>query len=374
MPTYIGQKLDFLMNLTNTRNSALAKALNFSNSHISRIRSGERGLPQKQPFTQPAGAYFARNLTEPYQQKAAADTICPGRTWPKNQADAAALIASWLEDDSHLSPAPAKRARAEKAGPRCFFGNAGKREAVEFFLSQLCARDKPPALLLHSDEDMTWLTEDGAFARRWGELLSQYLAKGGHIRIVHSVGRSLGEMLEALEKWAPLYMLGEIEPWYCPRVRDGIYHRTLFIARGHSAIVSHSVGAHTEKALNLLLDNVPAVHALEGEFADYLALCKPLMDVYRPGSVQGLRYQLDRFQGSPEELLSGTLPQGGALLAKEGVGAFLLPPVPTGPVFHITEPQMAASVCEYLRRLPHQTPPHEAMATAEAYLTMLKGS
>ena len=350
MPTYIGQKLDFLMSLTNTRNSALAKALNFSNSHISRIRLGERGLPQKQPFAEPAGAYFARNLTEPYQQKAAADTIRPGKPWPQSQADAAALIAAWLGDTSHSVPAPVKRSKADRTGPRYFYGNAGKREAVEFFLSRLCAMNRPPVLLLHSDEDMTWLTEDAAFARRWAELLTQYLTRGGKIRIVHSIGRSLGEMLDGLQKWAPLYMRGKIESWYCPRVRDGIYHRTLFIAHGHSAITSLSIGEHTENTVNLFLDNLPAVRALEGEFDDFIALCKPLMDVYRADSDKQLRYQLDLFQGSAGALLSGNLPEGATLLAKEDIGAFLFPPVPNGPVFHIAEPRMVASICEYLTR------------------------
>ena len=48
------EKLDLLMSLTGTSNSALGRALSYDPSYISRVRAGKRGLPRRQPFLQPA--------------------------------------------------------------------------------------------------------------------------------------------------------------------------------------------------------------------------------------------------------------------------------------------------------------------------------
>lgn len=298
----IAQKLDLLMKVTNTQNSTLGRALSFDPSYIGRIRGGKRGLPKHQPFIEPAAAFFVRNIREAYQQSTIADAVCPGRPWPKDDKEAKSLLISWLSrsdsvgDDpigkilTGLSSLPMKRPALQKAeyfpaiqtksNAMFYYGSAGKRDAVEAFLGELCASDAPVTLLLYSDEDMGWLYEDAAFAKRWATLLTEFISNGGHIKIIHTVSRGIGEMLEAVQKWLPLYASGAIEPFYYPKIRDGVYRRTLFIACGHSAIISNSVGSHTQEALNILIHDVGAVHALEVEFKDYFSLCKPLMQVF----------------------------------------------------------------------------------------------
>lgn len=56
------EKLDILMKITDTRNSALAKALSFDPSYIGRIRTGKRGIPKHMPFVEPAAAFFQKIL------------------------------------------------------------------------------------------------------------------------------------------------------------------------------------------------------------------------------------------------------------------------------------------------------------------------
>ena len=79
-------------------------------------------------------------------------------------------------------------------------------------------------------------------------------------------------------KWVPLYMTGMIETYYCPRLRDGIYRRTLFVAEGEAALVSHTVGDTEKPMLNMFIREHAAVQALAGEFFAFLALCRPLIE------------------------------------------------------------------------------------------------
>lgn len=294
------EKLDFLMRLTNAQNSALGRAVLIDASTISRLRSGKRELPKKQNYLQPMSVYFAKHITEAYQMKAAAEAICPGQAWPKDQKIASSLLFNWMLDESAARDrsisrlltgistfnfpsmdAPLPSASPNKDARRFYYGNAGKREAVVAFLSTVAEAAKPRTLLLNSNESMDWLSEDVAFAKQWALLLGKVIARGNRIRIIHTVKRAHNEMIEAFEKWMPLYMTGAIEPYYYPRIRDDVYRRTLFIAPELAAVESSSAGTNTQTALNQYIDDKQAVAALTDEFQNYFALCLPLMRIFK---------------------------------------------------------------------------------------------
>lgn len=100
--------------------------------------------------------------------------------------------------------------------------------------------DQPQTLLLFFDEKMNWLTGDSAYTARWAAALTEVLATGNRIRIVHTVTRNVDEMILGVVKWLPIYMTASIEPLYYPGSRDDLFQRTLFIAPSTAAIVANS--------------------------------------------------------------------------------------------------------------------------------------
>ena len=295
----IAKKLDFLMRLTGTQNNTLGKALSFDASYISRLRLGKRSLPRNRDLIQPLAAFFAKNIKLPGQKAVLAQRICPDAAWPQNLAEQIQLLAQWMSEpasptdeydldmldidfEKDMKKYQKNAARAEE--PECttefFYGNAGKRQGVEKFLSELCELNTPISLLLHSDENMQWLYEDANFTKRWAQLLMTIIAQGGKITIVHTIRRNIEELVEAIKKWVPIYMTGKIETYYCPRIRDNIFRRTLFIAQKHSALISQSI-TNTKKAMvNILIRDKAAVNAVEDEYFDFLAICRPLIKIY----------------------------------------------------------------------------------------------
>jgi len=319
MKHLIADKLNFLMKATGTRNNVLSRALAFDASHISRIRNGERGLPSHREFILPAAGFFARAVRTASQKKVLAAQLCPGKPWPESLEDATLLLAAWLGEGRQINheelnhylgktdpdgiPANGTGASAEAYVTNYYPGNEGKRQCVIRFLTDLVMADEPVTLLLHSEERMEWIYENPEFAKQWGMLLIKLLQRGSRIVIVHTINRSFEEMVEAVSKWAPLYAAGTIEPYYASRLRDNVFQRTLFIAKGKSAILAHSTGNPGVNRLNILTTDPMAVNSLEQEFNDFLAMCQPLMQIFTPSSFLKIIPVLGTFRKAKDGLM-----------------------------------------------------------------------
>jgi hypothetical protein len=362
-------KLDFLMNLTGSKNNALSKAVSFDPSYVSRIRNGSRSMPRSPQFVEQAASYFSKRVMTDEQQELLASELCPGSALPSDKDELQMLIADWLyqvpdkkpdsvrdflagfsragrisdsmafSQASSLSAADQAEALHRQIGilrqiggeNGYFYGNEGKRQAVELFLGTLCESGKAYDLLLFSDEEMSWLYEDPVFAKRWAMLLFKLLTTGSRIRIPHNITRDSNEMFEAVRKWIPLYMTGAIEPYYYPRLRDGVYRRSLFIAPGHSALISTSIGSGTNGMLNLIIRDKQAIEALVREFNNYLGLCRPLMQIYNTASAESCIAARLKFTRQPGETLTAqslpsafTMPQGMVRTLRQTIGSPLL--------------------------------------------------
>ena len=312
------EKLDFLMNITKTSNSLLGQRVNLDSSHISRIRRGQRGPLKDDAILALMADYFARHCTEDYQRKAMADALKINNAVDVSELDL--YIKEWLMDkkqknvksiEDFLNDFNTTRTRPEAvqveqrngldASPSTdeisvYYGIAGKRQAAEYFLYDVIAKNQPQTLLLYSDETTDWMTEDHEFAVKWSRLMICVLSKGNKIKIIHTVSRNLDEMLSAISQWMPLYMTGAIEPYYYPKKRDGLFKKTLFISPGVSAVVASSVGNMAAQAANLLIRNEHAITAFTAEFNQYLNQCKPLMRIFSSKDVNSYFDTLTEFE------------------------------------------------------------------------------
>ena len=297
----ITKKLDFLMYLTNIKNNTLANAIHFDPSFISRIRNGKRGISKYGFFIERVANYFARIIKEPHQKNILSQRILNGAQWSENVDESAKILTEWLTsgeefsfEDTKIIKSPTIEIKNNES-VKFFYGNEGKRASVEEILKNICDLDNPPTLLLSSDENMKWLYEDKNFSLRWANYLKKFSSNGGKIKIIHNIKRDVGEMLEAIKKWLPLYTMKAIEPYYCPKVRDNIYRRTIFIAQNHSALISNSIGDTQREMLNLIINDINAVRALENEFNDYLSICRPLLKFFNAQNIEELFQTFDNF-------------------------------------------------------------------------------
>lgn len=337
------------MSLTRTTNGGLALHTFLDASHISRLRRGERKPAKKENYVRIMASYLGKRCVEDYQRQALLDALGARASVFEDPENLTELVYRWLlderfrgaagageaaanspagfrfrgrapEEDGRLQDLLTKGRGASRGAPggascdvspgmRVYYGIDGKREAVVAFLSLVLNAEKPGTLLLFSDEDFGWVSEDPAFAVQWAKLMSQVIMKGNRIKMIHTVSRHLDEMLEGLVKWMPLYMTGAIEPYYYPKKRDGVFNRSLFVAPGTAAVTSTSVGDMTDKAANFLMADAKAVEAITHEYENYFRLCRPLMRIFGPREHLVYLGTLREFEGESADamMMTGSL-------------------------------------------------------------------
>jgi len=297
------EKLDLLMNITNTKNSSLAHYLNLDPSYISRLRRGERKFPKNIEYIEMISSYFSKTLKveSEEERKAYREYITQ---WLRNDNDESveSLLIKYVDLENTNNQNYKKTETTDKVNKNndfeVYFGIEGKRKAVLKFLNLVLLENKPQTLLLFSDENLSWLIEDISFFREWSVLMHKIIERGNQIDIIHTVTRNYDEMLSAIRGWMPFYLTGLVKPYYYPKKRDGVFQRTLFIAPNTMAIEATSVSYSIENNANILTFDKKAIEALKREYLDYKALCKPLAEIFTEKTNIQYYMRLFKFQKS----------------------------------------------------------------------------
>lgn len=347
------EKFDALMKVAEVSNSLLGKNVNMNPSHIGRLRSGVRPLAKRHEYLTAMCRYLSGRIRQDYQRDALRQLTGIGSEALSSPQDTALYLEQWLtgseKGSQRLSSGSTLFTGSGERLSGFLYGNAGKRKAVEQFFTLILQAEKPRTLLLFSDEDMSWLYEDSAFALRWAELFRQVIARGNQVRIIHTVSRDMNEMLEAVRKWLPLYMSGSIEPYYYPRLRDGVFRRTLFLAPDIAAVASSSVGRETDGMLNLFVTDRSALEALTREYEHYFALCRPLLRIFTgSNSLQKALEILPGVEEWPKPKGFDALLEDTRFFMREDAGIILAKATPPELAFLITDQNLLRAFWDYM--------------------------
>lgn len=294
-------KLDFIINLTNTQNNKIAQASSIDASHVSRLRSGSRRLPKNPKFLKPMAEYFIKHITTEEQKKHFADTLKLDGGYPKSSKEAVKLLVNWFSDDrasannyieSFLKDFGKKHESSINISEtyainsfiptysNYYFGIQGKKNAMMRLLREIIFHPGPATLYIFSDEVISWISDDDMYASAWTYSLAAIAQTGKTIVVIHSMRKDLNSMFKSIARWVPIYLTGNLKPYYCPKARDGLLHRTLLVSPEVGAVISSSVGDKYDDMLNIYIRDKQALSALHLEFTNLLALCKPVMKAY----------------------------------------------------------------------------------------------
>jgi hypothetical protein len=81
------------------------------------------------------------------------------------------------------------------------------------------------------------------------------LKRGVRLRVIHDLGQSPSALLRLFEKWMPLYLTGQVQPYFCRCPRDVRFSVSMFIAGQKAAVTSMCVTSALPIAQYQFTDN-----------------------------------------------------------------------------------------------------------------------
>ena len=154
-----------------------------------------------------------------------------------------------------------------------------KEGELNFFKATVLSKSKED-IFMCSDMPMEDMADDTAFAKKWMFAIAMCLKKGHHLNIIHNLDRPLKEMMLGLESWIPIYMTGQISPYYLKDNKNNVYNHLNYVS-GTVALTGECIKGYHNKGMYYLTTNKNEIKYYKEKSDLLLKKAKPLMEIYR---------------------------------------------------------------------------------------------
>ena len=300
------ENFNALIDVMDVSVAKLCRYTNYDPSTIFRFRSGARQPAEPEQFAAAVASYLSREMDTEQQRQVAAELLgCPAgeladraaycrrvQEWllgshpPRentvsrfltklDEFDLNEYIRSIHFDELKVPTVPFQLpARCTYTGLRQMMDSE-----LDFMKAAVLSRSMEP-VFMYSDMPMTEMAKDAEFPKKWMFGMAMLLKKGLKLQIIHNIDRSLPEMMLGLESFIPMYMTGQIEPYYFKTPQGGVFLHFLRVS-GTAALSGEAVAGHHSEGKYYLTNNRAEVAYYRRRADALLENAKPLMDIYR---------------------------------------------------------------------------------------------
>ena len=327
--------LNALIKQLDIRVTVLAKALSFDPSHISKILSGQRRPGHILDFTQSVGSYIARICTDGQHTADLAKLIgCDENQLdtPRAVSDA---VTKWLSSNTELSQENPLGAFLDKLEsfsldeyinaihfndiklPTTPFQlptnktyttlDGMKKCELDFIKATVLSKSRQD-VILYSDMPLAEMAKDEDFAKKWMFGTAMMLKKGLKMHFIHNVHRPFNEMMLGLESNIPMYMTGQIAPYYLAVPTDKIFTHIIKVS-GAAAMEGSAIAGYQSEGEYHLTKSDDKIRFYRRKAERLLKKASPLMDIYRSDRKEEYRDAMKRsWQSGDRMTVSAPLP------------------------------------------------------------------
>ena len=305
-PVFNGQKLDILLRELDINISRLAAFLHYDPSYLSKIRTGKRNPAHQQQFVEKVCEYVIANYKDEQDRKKVVyliqcneDELADSSSYRRklrewlnsSMPDGVDYVSAFLRkvdsfnlDDYiraiHFDSFKVPKVPFQLPVSRHYYGLKEMREGELDFLKHTVLSKSMKPLYICSDMPVEDMAADEDFAKKYMFGLAMVLKKGLHIHIIHDVERPMKDMMLGLENWVPLYMTGQISPYYLKGVQNRVYSH-LHYCSGKVAMTGDCISGHHDLAHYYLTSRKEEVSISQKNMEFLLKKAHPLMDIYR---------------------------------------------------------------------------------------------
>jgi len=305
-------------------NNELARLLSYDPSHISRILGGSRKPSDLPYFLSEVSNYLGRKFFDSAQASiimsmVGYEGICESpeelsgiilRWLGQPHSKRSPQIAHFLDqlDDFDLNDFKASIHFDEikvpvmpfqLQGSKTYTGLKEMMQSELDFIKYAVLSKSDEDIILYSDMPMEEMSKDADFARKWMMGMALLIRKGLHLQMIHDVHRPLPEMLLGLEGWIPMYMTGQVHPYYLKEQTNQHFMHFLRSA-GTVAISGEAIYGKHENGRYIVTKNKSDVAYYRQRARDLLHRASPLMEIYKSDRIEEFHKDLGRiFDNAP---------------------------------------------------------------------------
>lgn len=297
-----------LISALNINLARLSQYTNYDTSSIFRIRNGSRNPGDSDRFAAAIASFVSRETRAASEISAVAELIGCDADEIRDLPIRYARIKSWLLEQ------PAQEAESgsvaeflskldefdlneyikiirfnelkvpsvpfQLPSSRTYFGLKEMMESELDFLKATVLSKSASPVTMYSDMPMKEMAKDPEFPKKWMFGMAMMLKKGLHLNQIHNLDRSFDEMMLGLESWIPMYMTGQISPYYFKNAQNNIFLHFLKVS-GVAALSGEAITGYHADGRYYLTKSKREMEYYQKRADEMLKNAYPLMDIYR---------------------------------------------------------------------------------------------
>lgn len=325
------ENLNELINILKININEMSRYITFDSSHISRIRYGKAKPSDPIEFSNKICNYIVTKYPTDSKLKLLSILNCTNKdiedndklflllhNWLTNNKTNKNYINDFLNnlDDFNLNDyikvikfdelkipnIPFYRVKTKN-----YYGiEEMKNGELDFFKGTVLSKTMED-IFMCSDMPMEDMSKDTDFGKKWMFAIAMSLKKGLHLNIIHNLNRPFNEMMLGLESWIPIYMTGQVSPYYFKDNKNNIYEQLNYVS-GSCALTGECIKGNHNKGKYYLTGNSKEVEYYKEKSRLLLKKANSLMDIYNDfDNYQHFLVKDSKVNGNRKRFLS-TLP------------------------------------------------------------------
>lgn len=172
-----------------------------------------------------------------------------------------------------------------KAKTKHYYGiEEMKQGELNFFKGTVLSKSRED-IFMCSDMPMEDMAKDIDFGKKWMFAIAMCLKKGHHLNIIHNLDRPFNEMMLGLESWIPIYMTGQISPYYLSNLKNNVYNHLNYVSAA-VALSGECINGFHNKGMYYLTTNKNEIEYYKEKSDLLLKKARPLMEIYRESNIK----------------------------------------------------------------------------------------
>ena len=302
----LGSNLKILMDAAEISNTELARAICFDPSYISCIISGKPRPLDLRKFISDTACYISSKAKNADIIPAFADVFGCGEEELSDEARRMELISGFLgsRQDDHGTDVRMLLERVDEfdldqyiktlsledlnstipegileTEKKIYYGTREVMQSELDFVYKTVASDSMQDIILYTDIPIEDLARDINYVKKFIHGYALLPKKGLHINIIHDMSRPTKEIITGLIVYIPMYMTGQITPYYFSEDHGKLFHHTLRLS-GSVGLTGNGLDGFPETTQYIMTTDKNELRYYRSFGEQLLSKALPLMEIY----------------------------------------------------------------------------------------------